>query len=314
MTQSPSFPLDEEIGFIGLGVMGQPMALRLAKAGARLVVWNRTPERCEPLHALGAAVAADVNEVFARTRVVFVMLANESVTDAVLGRDQPAFAQRVRDHLLVSMGSNAPDYSRALAADLRRHGAHYVEAPVSGSRTPAEQGALVALLGGEPDDLEHVRPLLAPMCRATVLCGSVGEALLMKLAVNLYLDTTLVALAEAVHFADRNGLDLDAFQTAIESGALASDLTRVKIPKLIARDFAVQAAITDVHYNTRLIADAARAVGLASPLLDLSSELYAESLALGNARLDMTAVLEAIEARTEATATARTSPPQTSPS
>jgi 3-hydroxyisobutyrate dehydrogenase len=227
------------------------------------------------------------------------MLANEAVTDAVLGRDEPGFGERVRDHLLVAMGSNAPDYSRALAADLHRHGARYVEAPVSGSRTPAEQGALVGLLGGDPDDLDRVRPLLAPLCRTTVSCGSVGDALLMKLAVNLYLDTTMVALAEAVHFADRNGLDLDAFQTALGSGALASDLTRVKVPKLIARDFAVQAAITDVHYNTRLIADAARAAGLASPLLDLCSELYGESLALGNARLDMAAVLEAIEARTE---------------
>jgi 3-hydroxyisobutyrate dehydrogenase len=198
------------------------------------------------------------------------------------------------------MGSNAPDYSRALAADIRRHDGRYVEAPVSGSRTPAEQGALVALLGGDADDLAQIRPLLAPMCRQTVDCGPVGNGLMMKLAVNLYLDTTLVALAEATHFADRNGLDLGAFQTAIGSGALASDLTRVKIPKLISGDFSVQAAMTDVHYNTLLIADAARAAGLATPMLDLSSELYAESLALGHARLDMSAVLMAIEARTEA--------------
>ena len=91
-----------------------------------------------------------------------------------------------------------------------------------------------------------------------MLCGPVGSGLLMKLAVNLYLDTMLVGLAEAVHFADRNGLDLNTFQAVIDSGPLASDVTRVKIPKLINRDFSVQAATTDAYANTRLIADAAR--------------------------------------------------------
>ncbi|KRE30556.1 hypothetical protein ASG80_17625 [Agromyces sp. Soil535] len=120
----------------------------------------------------------------------------------------------------------------------------------------------------------------------------------MKLAVNLYLNSMLAALAEAVHFADGGGLDLEAFRHAIDSGQLASDLTRVKIPKLIGRDFAVQAATSDAYTSTRLIADEARAVGVATPMLDLSSELYRESLALANDREDMVAVIEAIEART----------------
>ncbi len=156
------------------------------------------------------------------------------------------------------------------------------------------------MLGGDPDTVAEVRPLLAPMCRETVLCGPVGSGLLMKLAVNLYLDTMLVGLAEAVHFADRNGLDLATFQAAIDSGPMASDVTRVKIPKLVTRDLSVQAATADAYANTRLIADAARAVGMASPLLDLSSDLYGESVALGNGRLDMVSVIEAIEARTVA--------------
>ena len=122
----------------------------------------------------------------------------------------------------------------------------------------------------------------------------------MKLAINLDLNTMLVGLAEAVHFARRYGLDLDAFKTAIDSGPMASDVTRVKIPKLVMRDFSVQAATADALNSTRLIADAARAAGAVSPLLDLSSTLYDESVRLGNGRLDMVSVIEAIEARTEA--------------
>jgi 3-hydroxyisobutyrate dehydrogenase len=121
----------------------------------------------------------------------------------------------------------------------------------------------------------------------------------MKLAVNRYLDTMLVGVAEAVHFADRNRLDLGTFQAAIDSGPMACDVTRVKIPKLIVRDFSVQAATTHAYADTRLIADAARAAGMAAPLLDLSSDLYGESVALGNGRLDMVSVMEAIEDRTD---------------
>ncbi|MGP3970377.1 NAD(P)-dependent oxidoreductase [Streptomyces sp. 6N223] len=288
------------VGFVGLGVMGQPMALNLARAGTPLLVWNRSAGRAEPLRAAGARVASSVAEVFARARVVIVMLFDEAATDAVLGRGTPEFAALVSGRVLVSMGSNAPGYSRGLAADVHAAGGRYVEAPVSGSRKPAEAGQLVAMLGGDPETVAEVRPLLAPMCRETVDCGPVGNALLMKLAVNLYLVTTLAGLAEAVHFADRHGLDLGTFQAAIDSGQTASGITRVKVPKLMARDFSVQAATSDAFNSTRLIADAARAAGIASPLLDLSSELYGESVGLGNGRLDMVSVVEAIEARTGA--------------
>ncbi|MEW1819273.1 NAD(P)-dependent oxidoreductase [Arthrobacter sp. NPDC080031] len=287
----------EPIGFIGLGVMGQPMALNLAKSGTQLVVWNRSLERAEPLRDAGAVVAASVREVFDHTRTVILMLVNEEVTDSVLGRGTQEFADIVAGHLVISMGSAAPEYSRGLASDIHAAGGRYVESPVSGSRKPAEAGQLVALLGGSAETVSEVQPLLAPMCRKTISCGPVGNGLLMKLAVNHYLTSMLAALAEAVHFADRTGLDLTTFQEAIDSGPMACDLVRIKIPKLIAREFEVQAATDDAYASTVLVSDAARAAGIASPILDLSSALYKESVSLGNARLDMVSVLEAIEAR-----------------
>ena len=289
-----------EVGFVGLGVMGQPMALNLARAGIPLVVWNRTAGRAEPLAQAGADVVTSLDEVFARSRTVLIMLIDEAALDAVLGRGTARFASLVRDHLVVSMASNAPGYSRALAADVADAGGRYLEAPVSGSRKPAEAGALVALLGGDPDAAVQVRPLLEPMCREQLFCGGVGSGLLMKLAVNLYLDTMLAGLAEAVHFADRSGLDLTTFAAAVDAGPMASDLTRVKVPKLVGRDFSVQAAIADAYANTLLIASEARAAGIASPLLDTASTLYGESVRLGPERADMSAVLMAIEARTAA--------------
>ncbi|MQY06584.1 NAD(P)-dependent oxidoreductase [Actinomadura macrotermitis] len=280
-----------EIGFIGLGVMGQPMALNLARAGTPLLVWNRTPARAEPLRAAGAAVAESPEEVFARTRTVFMMLADGAAIDAVLRR--VAIAGRT----VVHMGTTSPEYSRALQAEVGAAGGRYVEAPVSGSRVPAEAGQLVAMLAGDPAAVAEVRPLLAPMCRESFACGAVPDALLTKLAVNLFLITMVTGLTEAFHFADRHGLDRRLFLDVLDAGPMASGVSRMKAPKLLTGDFSVQAGALDVLYNNRLIAAAARASGLASPLLDVCHALFDETVALGHGGSDMVAVLHAIQAR-----------------
>lgn len=294
-----------DVGFIGLGVMGQPMALNLARAGAPLVVWNRSLERCEPLRTAGASAASSVSEVFARSSVVFLMLVDAAATDAVLGRGTPGFGAAVAGRIVVNMASTAPAYSRGLDADIRAAGGRYVEAPVSGSRVPAEAGQLVALLAGDPAAVEEVEPLLRPMCRAAVKCGPIGSGLLMKLSLNLFLNTMIASLAEAAHFAEQNGLDLRQFQAALDAGPMASDVTRVKLPKLRKRDFGVQAALSDALASCRLIADAAREAQAASPLLDLARDLYGEAVAAEGGRLDMAAVVRAVELRTHAERTAQ---------
>ncbi|MFI6039911.1 NAD(P)-dependent oxidoreductase [Streptomyces sp. NPDC051315] len=287
------------VGFVGLGVMGQPMALNLARAGTPLLVWNRTPARCAPLRAAGAEVAADPADVFGRAEVVILMLADETAIDAVLARGTPDFAARVTGRTVVHMGTTAPVYSQGLQDDLRAAGGRYVEAPVSGSRVPAEQGQLVAMLAGDDDAVAAVRPLLDPMCREAFGCGAVPGALLMKFSVNLFLITLVTGLTEAFHFADRHGLDRRLLRDVLDAGPMASAVSRMKAPKLLARDFAVQAAAADVLKNNRLIAEAARGAGLASPLLDVCHTLFAETVAQGHGAEDMVAVLRALESRTE---------------
>ncbi|GAA2404301.1 NAD(P)-dependent oxidoreductase [Streptomyces glaucosporus] len=288
-----------DVGFIGLGVMGQPMALNLVRAGTPLVVWNRTAARCEPLRAAGAEVADGPAEVFARARTVILMPADEAALDTVLGRGTPDFARRVAGRTVVHMGTVSPGHSRGLEADVRAAGGRYVEAPVSGSRGPAEAGRLVAMLSGEDAAVEEVRPLLSPMCHETFLCGAVPNALLTKLAVNLFLITMVTGLTEAFHFADRHGLDRRLFLDVLDAGPMASAVSRTKAPKLLARDFSVQAAASDVLKNNRLIAGAAREADLASPLLDVCHALFHETVALGHGGSDMAAVLHALEARTD---------------
>ncbi|MEU8384190.1 NAD(P)-dependent oxidoreductase [Streptosporangium sp. NPDC048865] len=287
-----------DVGFLGLGLMGRPMALNLARAGTPLVVWNRSPGRCEDLRAAGAKVASSPAEVCERSRVVMLMLADEAAIDAVLERGTPRFAANVARHVIVHMGTTAPGYSAALEADVRAAGGGYVEAPVSGSRGPAEAGRLVAMLAGEPEAVEEVRPLFRPMCHETVVCGAVPSAALTKLAVNLFLITMVSGLAEAVHFADRHDLDPGVLLRVLDAGPMASAVSRTKAVKLAERDFGPQAAIADVLKNNRLIAEAARGSGTATPLVDVCLALFGETLALGHGGADMAAVVHAIEART----------------
>jgi 3-hydroxyisobutyrate dehydrogenase len=285
------------LGFIGIGVMGEPMALNLLRAGAQLMVWNRSSERCEALRAAGARVAASVDDVFAQADTVIMMLANAAALDAVLDRGSARFKTLVAGRTVVQMGTIAPEHSQVLEAEVIAAGGRYVEAPVSGSRKPAESAQLVAMLAGDPAAVADAKPLLQPMCRELIMCGAVPAALRMKLAVNIVLLTTVTGLAEAFHFAERHALDLDLLRGILDAGPMASSVSRIKAQKLVAGDFEVQAAISDVLMNAGLIAAAARAAGVATPLLDACHALYGEALVLGHGRADMAAVIRAIEAR-----------------
>ncbi|WP_443673240.1 NAD(P)-dependent oxidoreductase [Frankia tisae] len=279
--------------------MGQPMAANLVAAGLPLLVWNRTPGRAGPLVAAGAGAAEEAAEVFACCRVVIVMLTGPEAIDAVLDRGGPTFPARLRGRTLVQMGTTSPAYSLALDADVRAAGGRFVEAPVSGSRGPAEAGRLVAMLAGNPADVAAVRPLLVPMCHDLENCGPVPRAMSTKLAVNLFLTTLVTGLAEAVHFAGRNDVDLGVLGRVLGAGPMASDVSRAKLPKLVERDFTVQAGILDVLAVLQLITQTARASGVASPLTDVCHALYRETLAHGLAAADMVAVLAALESRSD---------------
>ncbi|GAB3004034.1 NAD(P)-dependent oxidoreductase [Saccharothrix stipae] len=288
-----------EVGFVGLGIMGQPMALNLARSGRPLVVWNRSPHRTEPLRAAGARVARTPAEVFADAEVVILMLAHEGAIDAVLDRGTDRFADHVNGRTVVHMGTTSPGYSRDLATDVRAAGGDYVEAPVSGSRGPAEAGELVAMLAGDPEPVALVREVIAPMCAEVVDCGRSPDALLMKLAVNLFLITMSTGIAEAFHFAERHDLDLGTLVEVLDKGPMASKVSRAKASKLLAADFEAQAAARDVLTNNQLIADAARAAGVASPLLDACLALFTRAVDLGHDKEDMIAVVHALRERSD---------------
>jgi 3-hydroxyisobutyrate dehydrogenase len=288
------------IGFIGLGAMGEPMAASLIKAGVPVMVWNRSADKMRPLVAAGATPARTAREVFLACPTVALMLANGAAMDEVLERGSRAFADLVAGRTLISMATTDPAYSVGLDWDVRQAGGTYVEAPVSGSRTPAELGRLVAMVAGDSEAVEAIRPVLAPMCSQVIFCGAPPSALLMKLAVNHFMIVMVTGLVEAFAFADKRGLDLERLGQILDASPMASDVSRVKIAKLVRRDFSRQAAISNVLESTRLITEGAASTHAEAPLIGVCHKLHARAADDGLGEADMIAVWRALSEPTTA--------------
>lgn len=280
------------IGFVGLGTMGFPMASRLLAAGVPLWVWNRTPGRCAPLVERGAVEAATLESLFAACSTVMMMLLNQEAIDATLLRGLPGFEDRVNGRTLVMLGTTSADYSAGLAADVQCHGGRYLEAPVSGSRGPAEEGELIGMLAGDPDVAASAEPLLRAFCRQVVNCGPVPSALRLKLAVNHYLIVLVAALAEATKAAEAAGVDLEIFRDVLDSGPMASSVSRAKLQKLVTTEFTPEAAIRDVGQIACLARDQALSAGAETDLIGGAARMFASAQRRGLSDLDMSAVLQ----------------------
>lgn len=215
----------------------------------------------------------------------------------MLGRGSAVFRQRVAGKTWVQLGTTSPSYSQSLAADIALAGGRYVEAPVSGSRGPAQAGRLVGMLAGADEDIAMIAPVLRSLCRDQFICGTVPNALRMKIAVNHYLIAMVVALAESVHAARAAGLDLVLLQRILDVGPMASEVSKAKLAKLVSGDSAAEAAIRDVGTIARLVEDQARDSHAAAPIIDHCADLFRAALELGAGERDMAAVVDVVAAR-----------------
>ena len=265
------------------------MAANLLRASIPLIVWNRNVEKSKTIAAEGAQIAASVADLFANASIILVMLLDEQAIDAMLKRGTAEFEALVSGKTLVNLGTTSADYSSRLEQHLWRAGGKYVEAPVSGSRGPAERGALIGMIAGESKVVATVKPLLAPLCAEVFNCGLVPSAVRTKLAVNHFLVAMVAALGEAVQSASAAGVDLSVLQKVLNAGPMASDVSRLKLDKLIRRDFSAQASIQDAGKIARLALIQSIAAGARAPLLEVCVEQYRSAEAAGWQNLDMIA-------------------------
>lgn len=276
------------VGLIGLGRMGLPIARRLAAVGHDLMVWNRSATSLAQACAAGACAAATPAELVARVDTIVLMLANGDAVDAVLGRRGSALTVDVAGKIILQLGTTSPNYSQALGNAVTASGGRYVEAPVSGSSVPAEQGTLIGMIGASsPGDFTAAEQVMACLASRTFRVGSPPAAMKLKLAVNAFLIPLVSALGQAWRMSDALGLDPVLFGQMLDTSPMASDVSRMKLDKLIRRDFSAQASVDDVAMNAHLILELAAQSNCSMDLVAAAAGLLENARKSGHGSSDM---------------------------
>jgi 3-hydroxyisobutyrate dehydrogenase-like beta-hydroxyacid dehydrogenase len=280
------------LGFIGLGVMGVPMARNLSRHFP-LTVWNRSPSKYALLKETGAqiAIAETPAKVVGQSDITFVMLFNASAFESIL---TPEFYDALRGKTLVNTSSVGVDFNKSLSEKVRAAGGTFLEMPVSGSKVPAEQGQLVGLMAGDPDVADRIRPFVKPLTKSAVYCGPIGSGLQAKYAVNTLLITLTVGLSESVNLARAQGLDLEAFEQVLEACPMASAYSKLKVAKIRDNDWSAQASLKDCYNSTQLIQSAAATAETGSPLIEVCGKLYKEAMEAGLGEEDMISIVKTV--------------------
>lgn len=225
------------VGLIGTGIMGEPMARNLIKAGFSLTVYNRTAARADGLVRLGAARAESAADVAHRSDVVISIVSDSPDVEAVYLGEHGVVAGLRRGSVCIDMSTVSPATAERVAAEVEKRGGAFLDAPVSGGKTGAEQGTLSVMIGGDPATIDRVRPVLEVLGKRFVHCGPVGAGQKAKLCNQIIVALNLLAVGEAVVFARKIGLDPAVMLDAVSGGAAASWAVSNLGPRMIARDF-----------------------------------------------------------------------------
>jgi 3-hydroxyisobutyrate dehydrogenase-like beta-hydroxyacid dehydrogenase len=268
-----------EIGWIGTGIMGAPMARRLIGGGNRVRVFNRSAERARALAADGASVAADAAACAAGAELVFVMVPDTPDVEATVAKIEPVLKA---GQIVVDMSTIAPAAERAISALLKAKGVEYLDAPVSGGDVGARDGTLAIMVGGDAAAFERARPLFELMGKRITHMGASGAGQMTKLANQIAVAVALEAAAEAIKFAKGGGLDASRVVEAIGAGAAGSWQLSNLGPKIIAGDYRPGFFIKLIRKDLRLVTEAARESGLALPGLALMASMFNTAAALGH--------------------------------
>ncbi|MGH7988086.1 MAG: NAD(P)-dependent oxidoreductase [Candidatus Binataceae bacterium] len=268
-----------EVGWIGTGIMGAPMARRLIRAGNRVRVYNRSPAKTRALGEDGAIVATDAVEAARGSEAVFIMVPDTPDVDAVVAKIEPELSA---GQLVIDMSTVAPTGERAIAERLRTRRVAYLDAPVSGGESGAIEGTLTIMAGGDEAAFKKAMPLFEVLGRRVTHMGASGAGQTTKLANQIAVALTLEATAEALLLAQHGGLEPSRVLEAIGAGAAASWQLSNLGPKIVARDYRPGFFVKLIRKDLRLVTEAARQSGVALPGLALMSSMFNTAAALGH--------------------------------
>jgi 3-hydroxyisobutyrate dehydrogenase len=290
-----------KVAFLGLGIMGRPMAGHLARAGFDLTVWNRTASRAEEFAAEhGARAAATPAEAAAGADAAITMVPDTPEVEAVLLGEDGVAEGLGAGALTIDMSTIAPSASRSIAERLGERDIAFLDAPVTGSRPKAEDGTLTIMVGGPEEDFARARPLFEAMGEKIVHVGPHGHGELAKVINNTLAAINAAALGEALTMARAAGLDTDALLQVVKAGSGASAMVELKAVPMLTHDFEPLFKLEHMLKDVRHCIAEARALGVELRLAEIAERLYSEAGEQGLGEQDFAAVVSVAEAAAHA--------------
>jgi 3-hydroxyisobutyrate dehydrogenase len=278
------------VGFIGLGLMGRPMAANLLKAGYDLALWNRTASRADALVAQGAKRAATPRDVAAASEVVFTIVSDPPALESVLWGEAGVFAGLRRGSVLVDSSTVSPALARRAASVAALHGAEFLDAPVTGGTWGAEKGELVFMVGGEAETLKRVEPVLGVMGKRWFHLGPHGAGQTVKLAMNLIMALQLEAFAEALALVLRGGVAGEHLLEVLQSSMGRSGLIDIKAPMMLQGNYTPSFPLRLMHKDLSLALDLANQLGMPLPATAAARETYSAVKGAGKEDSDFSVI------------------------
>jgi len=283
------------IGFIGLGIMGKPMALNLRKHGHALWVHGRRPATMEPLVAAGATPCQSPAEVAAHADVIFVMVSDTpDVEQVILGRNGIAEGVR-KGAVVVDMSTISPDATRRFAAELGKRGADMLDAPVSGGEVGAVNATLSIMVGGDGATFGRVKPLFEQLGKNIVHVGGHGAGQVAKACNQVVVAVTIEAVSEALTFARKNNVDAAKVREALMGGFAGSKILEVHGKRMLDNDFKPGFKVKLHQKDLRIVMEDAHKLGLALPAAALAAQHLNALMGTGDGELDSSAIVKVIE-------------------
>ena len=285
-----------KLGFLGLGIMGYPMARNLLRAGYSVAVWSHTAAKAQRLaEEEKAEFCATPKLVAASADIVFLCVGDTAMSERItLGPD--GILEGVRAGTIVADCSTvAPSYARRAAAALAAKGAQFMDTPVTGSKPGAEGGTLTFMIGGDPLIYEKLKPCLEPMGKLFYYCGGIGLGLHAKLSQNLILSNLLQAFNEGLVLATRAGVDPELMLEILNNSAARSGMISFKAPYVLRRDFSTNFSTRWMHKDIGLMLETGAELGVPLPLTALTRQMFQVALSEGYADEDMCSTIKVLE-------------------
>lgn len=283
------------IGFIGLGLMGRPLALHLARAGHALHLWARRPASLEPFKDVTARAHVSVAEVARHADIVFVMVADAPDVRAVT-LDADGIASGARPGLIVvDMSTINPNAAREIGAELAAKGIEFLDAPVSGGEIGAINAALTIMVGGKPEVFEKVKPLFEKMGKSITLIGEIGAGQVAKACNQILTGVGVAAVAEAFNFAAKSGVDPARVREALLGGFAYSKILENHGQRMLDRNFKPGFKAWMHQKDLRIVMEEAHRLGLMLPAAAATAQLFNAIVGSGMGEEDSVAALKLLE-------------------